>query len=128
MSAFISKLRFEDSGAGFPLILTEPFIYESDKAGTITVPAGFPTDLASIPRPLWAILPPIGHYDRAAVVHDYLYKFPGSLSRGDVDSVFNEALALSKVSRLTRWTLYSAVRAGGWRPWRSYRSDEHAPR
>jgi hypothetical protein len=37
------------------------------------VPKGFVTDLASIPRPFWSLLPPNGPYAQAAIVHDYLY-------------------------------------------------------
>jgi hypothetical protein len=38
----------------------------------LTVPAGFQTDLASVPRLFWALLPPQGAYERAAVLHDWL--------------------------------------------------------
>ena len=33
----------------------------------------FMTDFASIPRPLWSILPQWGRYGNAAVVHDFGY-------------------------------------------------------
>ena len=40
----------------------------------IAVPQGFTSDLASIPRIFWRILPPWdGKTVRASVVHDYLY-------------------------------------------------------
>src|SRR5262245_38142541 len=38
-----------------------------------TVPAGFVTDLASIPRIFWSALPRDGEYAYAAILHDYLY-------------------------------------------------------
>ncbi|WP_422824042.1 DUF1353 domain-containing protein [Variovorax robiniae] len=31
------------------------------------------TDPASIPQPRWSLLPPNDQYNRAAIVHDYLY-------------------------------------------------------
>jgi len=40
----------------------------------ITIPKGFVTDYASVPRYLWWLYPPVGGYDDAAVVHDYLYE------------------------------------------------------
>ena len=40
---------------------------------SVSVPAGFVTDFASIPRGLWTALPRDGDYVWAAVVHDYLY-------------------------------------------------------
>jgi hypothetical protein len=38
----------------------------------IIVPEFFDTDLASVPRILWAIYPPFGRYMTAAIVHDYV--------------------------------------------------------
>lgn len=40
--------------------------------GKITVPKGFETDMASVPRPLWNVISPFDTA-RAAVIHDYLY-------------------------------------------------------
>ena len=42
--------------------------------GTITVPAGYITDLASVPRPIWAVISPFD-VARAAVIHDLLYEY-----------------------------------------------------
>src|SRR5262245_55189884 len=39
----------------------------------VTVPVGFVTDFASIPRIFWSALPPDGRYTYPAIVHDYLY-------------------------------------------------------
>ena len=38
---------------------------------TITVPAGYITDLASVPRSIWAVISPFD-VARAAVIHDLL--------------------------------------------------------
>ncbi len=38
----------------------------------ITIPAGTPTDLATVPRIFWALIPPQGAWERAAVLHDWL--------------------------------------------------------
>ena len=68
MSKFTSQLFLrsfspaEVKAAGSAVQLyevTQPFSYESDKFGkTITVPAGFKTDFASIPRAAWGFLDP----------------------------------------------------------------------
>lgn len=79
----------------------------------ITVPAGFITDFASIPKPLWGLLPPTGIYGKAAVLHDYLYRTVGICSRGAADGVFLEAMEALGVGWLTRWIMYTGVRAGG---------------
>ena len=42
--------------------------------GTILkIPKGFDTDLSTVPKILWGILPPFGNFLLAAIVHDYLY-------------------------------------------------------
>ena len=46
---------------------------ETNKTETITVPKGFVTDLASVPRAMWALIAPFD-VARAAIVHDLLYK------------------------------------------------------
>lgn len=51
--------------------LTAPLVYEG-RDQTFTVPSGFVTDLASVPRALSALVPIGGRWDRAAIVHDWL--------------------------------------------------------
>ena len=46
---------------------------DTNKTETITVPKGFVTDLASVPRAMWAFIAPFD-VARAAIVHDLLYK------------------------------------------------------
>ncbi|MES2320170.1 MAG: DUF1353 domain-containing protein [Pseudomonadota bacterium] len=113
MSKFLTKLVIEtgdDSGAW---IVAQPLIYQSDVAGrVITVPQGFPTDLASTPR-----IPIIyevagGVATMAAVVHDYLYT-SGRESRAVADSVLLEAAQATGVPWWRRWTMYAGVRIGG---------------
>ena len=43
------------------------------KGTKITVPVGFVTDLASVPRALWGFIAPFD-VARAAIIHDLLYK------------------------------------------------------
>ena len=46
---------------------------ETNKTETITVPSGFVTDLASVPRAMWWLIAPFD-VARAAIIHDLLYK------------------------------------------------------
>ena len=46
---------------------------ETNKTETITVPKGFITDLASVPRAMWWLIAPFD-VARAAIIHDLLYK------------------------------------------------------
>lgn len=84
--------------------------YPSDEV--IRVPAGFVTDLASVPRALWAVLPPHGKYAKAAIIHDYLYT-KGEVPRLEADRVFSEAMEVLGVPKWKRKLMYWAVRAFG---------------
>lgn len=91
----------------------KPLEFDSLVAGrVITVPEGFPTDLASTPRiPLiYELLGNIGA--AAAVVHDYLYT-SGRESRAVADQVLLEALEVCGVSWAKRQAMYWGVRLGG---------------
>lgn len=124
MPAFKSKLIIEDAG-GLPFLLYESLVYETGVwPGEIVVPKGFKTDFASIPRGLWNILPPIGSYDKAAVLHDFLYQTNG-VTRKQADDVLLEAMTVSGTSKWVRWAIYSGVRIGGWVVWNRYRAMQH---
>jgi hypothetical protein len=99
--------------------LTAPLIIEGPHYKFI-VPAGFETDYASVPRPLWSIFPPSGKYSRAAVLHDYLYRF-SKLSRKRCDDIFLECMDALGVPYFKRYAMYWGVRMGGWAAWNSYR-------
>ncbi len=83
-----------------------------DSNHVITVKKGFKTDLASVPRILWFILPPHGYYGKAAVIHDYLYR-TGKLPRKQCDDIFKEAMQVLKVKPWKIWVMYTAVRLWG---------------
>jgi hypothetical protein len=76
----------------------------------VSVPRGFVTDFASVPRLFWPIFPPSGKWNRAAVVHDYLCTTK-TCSRFMADAVFREAMRELGVPRWRRVLMYYAVRA-----------------
>jgi hypothetical protein len=93
----------------------------------ITIPAGFVTDFASVPQLFWSIIPPMGKYFVAAVLHDYFYREPASricadpeglpITRELADRIFLEEMADLKVSWWKRRLMYRAVRVGGSSSW-----------
>ena len=87
-------------------------VYFSELYGIVTVPDGFPTDFASIPRIFRALHPVNGKHRLAAVVHDYLCR-DDITPRKTADKVFNEAMKVLKVKRWRRRQFYVAVRLGG---------------
>src|SRR5947207_14425957 len=92
--------------------LRAPLRWRAFDGTEISVPAGFVTDFASIPRPLWSILPKWEKYGPAAVVHDFLYWDQGR-SRKQADRYILEAMKDGRVSFARRWSIYGAVRAFG---------------
>jgi hypothetical protein len=84
-----------------------------------TVPAGFITDGASVPRPLWMFYPPDGLHRAAAVAHDWLYKNKGfgKYSRAVADKLFFDLMIEFKVNPTKANVMWAGVRLGGWLPW-----------
>jgi len=94
--------------------LKNDFRYQSAKYGLITVPAGFVSDGASVPRIFWGLFPPFGEYFQAALIHDYLYTPANkTFSRAKSDKIFLEAMKQTKVSLITRQIIYRSVQFGG---------------
>jgi len=86
----------------------------------LEAPAGFITDLASVPRLPFVYLVAGNRAHAAAVIHDYLYGSRVVPVRSDADAVFREAMGTDPdVSAWIAWTMWAAVRAWGWRAWRS---------
>lgn len=112
MSQFLSKLVLEASDKDGMWVVAAPFYYDSDVANrVITVPQGFPTDLASTPR-IPFIYEACGNIaTKAAVIHDYLYT-SGREPRAVADAVLREAAELAGVSWLQRWAMWAGVRIG----------------
>lgn len=87
-------------------------VYEGNR-DTFTVPVGFRTDFASVPRPFVWFLPRYGRYTKAAILHDYLWRDraqKGQLPWRDADALFRRAMHELKVPFLRRWIMWSAVR------------------
>ena len=90
--------------------------YSSDLIGQVTVPAGFVTDLASVPRLPVAFFLAGGLAHAAAVVHDWLYT-THQTDRATADAVFREAAQACGVSPWRAWVMWLGVRAGGASSW-----------
>lgn len=85
----------------------------------VTVPEGFVTDLASVPRILWPLMAASGPHQRAAIVHDWLYQSVTDVSRFLADALFRDLMAALNVPAWRRIAAYYAVRAFGWRHWQN---------
>lgn len=90
----------------------------------ITVPQGFVTDFASIPRPFWALWPRSGRWNPAAVIHDYECRTKYRPS-AEVHRRFGETLQALGVGWLTRTVLAVGVSQFG-PTWPMYRQPSGA--
>lgn len=81
------------------------------------VPAGFRTDLASIPRGFRSIIPQIGKHLQPAIAHDFCYEGNTDLTKEDSDLLFLDGMKSAGVWWLRRRIMYLAVRLGGMGHW-----------
>lgn len=102
-----------------------------DPTEIITVPAGFVTDLTSVPRLVWSFYPPDGPWVKAAVIHDFLYYTKGTgewhgrvginrptpYTRKEADDILKEGMADRGIGSWEQGVIWTAVRAGGAGGW-----------
>lgn len=88
------------------------FDYEIGRAGSgliVHVPQGTRTDLATVPRALWPIVPPhLPQFAPAFVLHDYLCRWQG-FERVIADAVLYDALRARGASIIKASLAYCAV-------------------
>jgi hypothetical protein len=116
VSTFTTPLQLEFTGKGRrKFTLLSSFEYHigeypaTDQEDIISVPEGFRTDFASVPRIFWPIVSPIDEYAKAAVLHDWLYN-QGEFSRKKCDDIFDEAMKVLNTPKWKRIVVYYAVR------------------
>ena len=101
--------------------VVESFYWTSRKGLVVHVAAGFTTDLASVPQMLRSIVPKIGYWSQAAVVHDLLYfnhrtGVDDTVSRLQADRALREGAKDKALEyrvpngKRKEWTIYHAVR------------------
>lgn len=108
--------------------LTEPLDYGTDDGRIIRVPAGFVTDLASIPAIARPIIPVNDLHREEAALHDYFYHRKGAIwdrekkhsiyyTRQEVDLIFYQTLLESAVPKWKARAMCTAVNLFGWWAW-----------
>jgi hypothetical protein len=121
MSEFTEALIVSPLADGKTWVVLKPFGYDCNEEGSgrrIQVDIGFMTDFASVPRPLWILLPKWGKYGNAAVIHDWLYWVQRpDISRAQADHIFLEAMTVLNVAWWQKYPMYWAVRSFGLLAW-----------
>jgi len=124
---FLSNAILEVSKPG-QWVVYRPLVWQFPKdtlprllTRRITVPAGFVTDLASVPRFLRdrRAFDVNGASRRPAVLHDFLYA-TGMGGKAFADDVFRLALRSEGVGAINAWAFYQAVHWFGGRPYRAH--------
>lgn len=101
-------------------VLIAPLVYYSELLGQeITVPTGYPTDFASIPRLFQSVIQVNGRHRKAAVIHDYLCTLVDlelkeqtmpNMTQGKADKIFREAMRVLDVEFVESSIMYRMVR------------------
>ena len=78
----------------------------------VTIPAGFESDGATVPRFLWWYVPPTGPHLPAVLIHDYLYKHAIG-TKAAADDAFYRVLRQSGVGYLKSRLMYWGVKIVG---------------
>ena len=104
--------------------LLEPISYtewdDNELVYRVSVPVGFKSDGASVPRFFWRLVFPPGDSRAmfAAFIHDYLYrKHPFGWTREMADALFYKLLVKDGVPKWRAWLAYKGVRLFGSKAW-----------
>jgi Protein of unknown function (DUF1353) len=104
--------------------LVEPLVY-TGRDQTFTVPAGYVTDFATVPQFVTWLVPRMGAYTRAAILHDWLCSRLDEAGRSgrrkflvegrpvtarQVDGIFRRVMRESGTPVVRRWLMWAAVR------------------
>jgi hypothetical protein len=119
------KVELLDSNVKMAEDLVVVFTVVNKEDTTVIVPESFVSDLASVPKVFWMIVPPFGKYTRAALVHDYLYATQ-TTTKEIADFIF---LILMKRLKVKKWKykiMYWAVKYFGKWAWNRHKKADEA--
>lgn len=88
----------------------------------LSIPAGFKSDGASVPRLFWRVVFPPGDACalRAAIIHDYIYRHhPAGWTRKAADQLFYDLLIRDGTPVHRACLAYTAVRLFGRSSWKT---------
>lgn len=100
-------------------VVLEEYVFWSHRIQQpIVVPRWFITDLASVPKIFRSFISVNERHRLASLPHDVIYCLEAhdmnKHSRRTVDSIFLDFCKVMGVPKLKRWTMFTAIRLGGW--------------
>lgn len=117
-NSFLTPLVVEVMPGGKTFKIAREFTYLWKREHIqIHVPVGFVTDFASIPRLARLIIPKLGKYTKASVLHDHAYQTQ-VMTRKQADVMFKDGMRELGVVKWKRWAMWLAVRLAGWLAWK----------
>ena len=117
IEAFNHRPRIVDGEIQRKQVVLESIVVWLDTEDNIvTVPKGFVCDLASIPWFTGFMLNALGRHQRAAVLHDWLYR-NRARSKGYCDKQFNAAMKFDGVKLWRRAAIIAGLKIGGRISW-----------
>ena len=111
-------LKYKGGKGGKMWILQKEIVHTLHNGETITIPVGFETDLSSVPKFLWSVLPPYGKFLLAPLVHDYLYIVDQTRGRAFADKEMLIVSNATHKNKIDNYVRYWGVRAFGWIYWK----------
>lgn len=108
-------------GDGKKWRLSEKFSVYTEQLGEekvwFEVEEGFETDFASIPKIFIPFLEWRDKFNKASVIHDYLYNTKIT-TRKQADKIFLELMLVLGINKYKAYLFYFTVRLFGWLYWR----------
>lgn len=114
---FYGEPELKPHADGFHWTVEKPYLIRVDHINIVIAP-GFISDLGSIPKIFWNVIPPVGKPLRAYLGHDWLYA-KQIYSRRESDLALWRMMAALNVPRWQMRLIYWAVYCFGGFAWRS---------
>lgn len=105
-------LEVEFLESGDKAILIKEFSYTTEQGVSYVVPVGFETDFATVPQFAQGIVPKIGTYTKATILHDYWYKAAINTKKW-ADKEFLNACIILGTPKWKAYLMYAGVRLFG---------------
>lgn len=113
-----SNKATQDLGADY-WVVNKQFtcILDHNNEQYVTIPQGFLTDGASVPRMFWTFFPSWGKYGQAACVHDFLCEYLiisdngkiRNITRVECDKIFLKLMTEMQIGKTKRLLMYWGV-------------------
>jgi hypothetical protein len=109
-----------DPGSPYDWTITKKITIDLSNGDPMFIPAGFVTDFATVPRILWGIFPPIGRFNLAPVIHDFMYTYHNYNKKFADREFYNWLRYLCPENYVRNWLMYKAVCWFGGPRWKRY--------